>query len=313
LDTASEILLRLADPAARSGILTPDALLAVVMVAYDLGPAPVTDPATATFDRFDIAVPLRPQATAMAQIRKTAEPIPWEVAASWDTTLPPSSAADAVWAGSIVVRTATVTDTIVAVTTAQPDLDAAFAAALAALPATATPDQVRAALRTAASTDLASPPLTDTELDALLHAVASDSDDPLVLGRQAGGRDMLAARLQMSPPGQDPAPTPVALPVVVAFVVADAATSPRELLQATSLARQGAASYTAAAVPVGAPARLVDRLVCWVVPGETFDDPGWPGAASGGTAAQQRDARLQAARSWLAGQGIAVITTEEAT
>lgn len=311
MDTASEILLRLADPAARSGLLTPDALLAVGTVAYDLGPAPVTDPASATFDRFDIAVPLRAQVTAMAQIRKTGEPIPWEVAATWDTALPPPPGADAVWAGSIVVRTATVTDTIVGVTATQPDLDAAFGAALAGLPATATPDQIRAALRTAASTDLGSPPLTDTELDALLHTVGSD--DPRVLGRQAGGRDTITADLQMSPPGQDPAPTPTALPVVVAFLAAGAATSPRELLQATPLARQAAAPYTVAAVPAGAPARLVDRLVCWVVPGETFDDPGWPGATSGGTAAQQRDARLQSARSWLADQGIAVITTEVAT
>lgn len=311
MDTASEIVLRLADPSARPGVLTADALLAVVTVAYDLDPSSVTDPATATFDRFDLGVPLKSQVAAMAQIRKTGEPIPWEVAATWDTGTPPSPAADAVWVGSIVVRAATVTDTIVSVTTAQPDLDAAFAAALAGLPATATPDQVRAALRSAAATDLASPPLTATELDAMLRTVAVGSDDPRGLGRLVGGRDTLTASLQMSPSGQDPAPAPVALPVVVSFLAADAATSPRELLQATPLARQGAAPYTVAAVPAGAPARRFDRLVCWVVPGETFDDPGWPGATSG-DAAQQREARLRAARSWLAGQGVAVITIEEA-
>jgi hypothetical protein len=250
LDTTSKIVLRLADPSARPGVLTADALLAIVTVAYDLDPSLVTDPATATFDRFDLAVSLKSQVTAMAQIRKTGEPIPWEVAATWNTGTPPPPAADAVWAGSIVVRTATVTDTIVSVTTA--------------------------------------------------------------LGSPVGGRDTLTASLQMSPSAQDPAPAPVALPVVVSFLAADAATSPRELLRATPLARQGEAPYTVAAVPAGAPARRFDRLVCWVVPGKAFDDPGWPGATSGASPAQQREARLRAARSWLAGQGVAVITVEEA-
>jgi hypothetical protein len=251
MDTASETLLRLADPAARPAVLTPDALLAVVTVAYALDPALVTVPATAVFDRFDLAVPLGSQVRAMAQIRRTGEPVPWEVSATWDTGTPPPPAADAVWAGSIVVRTATVTDTVVAVATAQ-------------------------------------------------------------LGHQAGGGELLSAGLRMSPPGQDPPPAPVVLPVVVAFLVADAATSPRELLRATPIARLGAASCTVVAAPSGAPARLVDRLVCWVVPAAVFDDPGWPGAADSGTPEQKRAARLRAARGWLAGQGVAVITTEGA-
>lgn len=308
MDIASEIVVLLADPSARPTVLTADALLAVATAAYDLDPALVTDPVTAVFDRFDVAVPLRSQVTAMAQFRRTGEPIPWEVSAAWDTGTPPPPAADAVWAGSVVVRTATVTDTIVGVTTSQPDLDAAFATAIAGLPAGATSDQVRAALRGAARTDLA---LTDTELDALLSIVGTD--DPQALGRDVGGRDTVTAGLQMSPAGQDPPPAPVALPVLVAFVAGDATTSPRDLLRATPVARLGTAGYTVAAVPAGAPTRLVERLVCWVVPGATFDDPGWPGATAGQSAADQRAARLAAARAWLAGQGVAVITTEAAT
>jgi hypothetical protein len=115
----------------------------------------------------------------------------------------------------------------------------------------------------------------------------------------------------MSPPEHDPAPVPVALPVLVAFLAADTATSPRDLLQATAVARLGAARYAAADVPRGAPARRFDRLVCWVVPDTTFDDPGWPGAQSDTTPDQRRADRLRAARSWLAGQGVAVITTTE--
>ena len=308
MDIASEIVLLLADPSARPTVLTADALLAVATAAYDLDPTLITDPVTAVFDRFDIAVPLRSHVCAMAQFRRTGEPVPWEVSATWDTGTPPPPAADAVWTGSVDVRTATVVATNVGVSGAQPDLDAAFAAAVAALPAGATSDQVSAALRQAALTTLA---LTDTELDAALTALGTD--DPRALGRLVGGRDTVTAGLRMSPPGQDPPPGPVALPVVVAFVAGDATTSPRDLLRATPIARQGAAAYPVAAVPAGAPARLVERLVCWVVPGTTFDDPGWPGATAGQAAADQRAARLAAARIWLAGQGIAVITTDAAT
>src|SRR5262245_39808886 len=113
MDVASEIVLRLADPSARSAVLTADALLAIAPVGYDLDPALVTEPATATFDRFDLAVPLDSHVNAMAQFRKTGEPMPWEVAASWDTGDVPPPGADAVWTGAVVVRQGTVNDTIV--------------------------------------------------------------------------------------------------------------------------------------------------------------------------------------------------------
>ncbi|HET9141425.1 hypothetical protein, partial [Actinophytocola sp.] len=242
MDIASETLLRLADPAARGGVLTGDALLAIVTVAYELDPALVTEPASAIFDRFDLAVPLGSQVTASATFRRTGEPVPWEVAAAWDTV--PIPGADAVWAGAIVVRTATVSGTIVEV--------------------------------------------------SAVHS----------------GPDALTATVRMSPSGEDPAPAPVALPVVISFVTTGAGADPRALLRASRLARLAAAPYPLAAGPAGAPARRVDRLVCWVVPATVFDDPGWPGAAATTTPDQQRADRLRAARAWLAGQGVAVITTE---
>lgn len=250
VDTASEIVLRLADPSARAEVLTADALLAIVTVAYDLDPALVDDQATATFDRFDLAVPLSTRAAATAQFRRTGEPVPWEVSASWDTGAVPPPAADAVWSGGIVVRTATVNDTIVAVAATQ-----------------SSPDEEVA----------------------------------------------LTATVAMSPPDQDPAPAPLALPVVVAFLAADTTTAPRELLRATAAAHLAANRYTVTAVPAGGPVRRVERLVCWVVPAAIFDDPGWPGADSDSTPERQRADRLAAARSWLAGQGVALITVTEPT
>ncbi|WP_370963865.1 hypothetical protein [Amycolatopsis sp. cg9] len=250
MDVASEIVLRLADPAARASVLTADALLALGTVAYELDPALVTEPVTAVFDRFDLAVPLDPRVSATAQFRRTGEPVPWEVAASWDTGQAPPVAADAVWTGAVVVRTAVLDGTIVDVTARQ-----------------------------------------------------SGVDDPVALD----------ATVAMGPPGADPPPAPVPLPVLVAFLAAAADTSPRELLRATPAARLGAARYAVADAPPGAPDRRFDRLVCWVVPATAFDDPGWPGARTGTSPEQRRADRLGAARSWLAGQGVAVITTTEST
>jgi hypothetical protein len=85
MDVASEIVLRLADPVARPSVLTAEALLAIGTVAYELDPALVTEPATATFDRFDLAVPLGARVSAPAQFRHTGEPVRREVSASWDT------------------------------------------------------------------------------------------------------------------------------------------------------------------------------------------------------------------------------------
>jgi hypothetical protein len=100
----------------------------------------------------------------------------------------------------------------------------------------------------------------------------------------------------------------MALPVVVAFLVADATAAPRELLQATTMARRAARGYPVPPVPGGAPDRLTDRCMCWVLPATVFDDTGWPGG-SGADATAQRASRLAAARVWLASQGIAVVTT----
>ncbi len=307
MDSASETLLRLADPAARAAVLDPATLLALATVCYDLDPAQVGEPVTADYARFDLAVAAEP-VTASARIMRSGDPVPWEVAACWDG--PTGAVADAVWSGSVVVRVTRSDDTVVGLDTTAVDLDAAFAAAVAGLPATATPAQVRAALRDAARSELAAPPLTDTELDAVLRQMAPDAADPRALGHAARGRSTITTRLRVRPPGQDAPAVPVPLPVVVAFLAAGRGAAPRDLLRATAAARRAAAPYPLAAAPAGAPPRRVERCVCWLLPAAAFDDPGWPGGGTG-TAAEQRAVRLAAARGWLAAHGIAVATAGE--
>lgn len=306
MDTIDQVLLRLADPSARPGLLNADALLQLATVCYDIDPATVTGLTTAVYDRVDLAVPLAADTMATARIMRAGDALPWDVTATWDSGRGPTPGADAVVVAQLVVRAAGAGGTIEQVDTAAPDLDVAFAAALSALPVSATPDQIRGALRQAAERALANPPLTDTELDAVLAGVGGG--DPRRLGHVIGGRDALGLRLTMSEPPDPAAAVPLVVPVVVAVLVADQNVSPRDLLRATAVARRAATAYPLPEPPRDAPARRTDRCVCWLMPATAFDDDGWPGA-SGGNAAAKRAARLAAARAWLATTGVAVVTT----
>lgn len=309
MDAINQVLLRLADPAARPGLFGPDALLQLVTVCYDIDPATVTGATTAVYDRVDLAVPMAADTTATARIMRAGDALPWDVTATWDAGREPPPAADAVLVARLAVRAARAGGTIEQVDTALPDLDAAFAAALAGLPPSATAEQVRAALRLAAEQTLAGDTLTDTELDAVLAgATVGAAADPRRLGRGMGGRDAVGLRLTMSAPPDPATATPLVLPVVVAVLIADTTTAPRDLLRASAVAGRAARAYPLPEAPRDAPARLLDRCVCWLIPATAFDDDGWPGG-TGGNAAARRAARLAAARGWLAASGIAVVTT----
>jgi hypothetical protein len=308
MDAVDRVLLQLADPVARPGLLGADALLELATVCYNIDPATVTGPTTAVYDRVDLAVPLTADTTATARLMRAGDALPWDVTATWKAGREPVPGADAVLVARLAVRAAPAGGMIEQVDTALPDLDAAFAAAIAGLPTSATPEQVRAALRLAAEQSLTGDTLTDTELDAVLAgAVGSAAADPRRLGHATGGQDAVSLRLTMSTPSHPVDATPLVLPVVVAVLVADAATAPRDLLRATAAARRAALAYLLPEAPRDAPPRRVDRCVCWLLPAAAFDDDGWPGGI-GNTADAQRSARLAAARGWLATGGIAVVT-----
>jgi hypothetical protein len=248
MDAADQALLRLADPAARAGLLDAAALLQIAVVSYVIDPATVTEPTTAVYDRLDLAVPAGSGGTAAARLMRAGDALPWDVSATWDDGRPPAFGADAVMVARLALRADRGGGTIAQVDTAVVD--------------------------------------------------------PVPAGGPAG----LSLLLTMSAP-PDPASTaPLVLPVVVAFLVADATTGPRDLLRATTAARRATIGVPLPEPPADAPPRRADRCVCWLLPAAAFDDDGWPGGA-GTTPDQQRAARLTAARAWLATQGIAVVTT----
>jgi hypothetical protein len=304
-DTA---LLRLADPAARTALLTSDALLQIARASYAIDPAAVVGATSATFETFDLAVALPNRVTIGGHWSRATDPLPVEAGALVDGLIPPTPAADAVWAGSVVVRIGGGDGTVTEVQVARPDLNAALTSATAGLPANATGTQIAAAERGAARAALANPALTDHELDVVLLGMTGASDgSPRDLGPD-GDRIPLGVRLAFSaPPAITAATTPIALPVVVAFLVGDATTSPRSLLQQSDAARRAAARYPVRVPPPG-PTRSREQAVCWVLPDAAFDDDGWPGGTAG-PPQQRRLARLGAARAWLLDQGIAVVTT----
>jgi len=311
MQPVDQTLLRLADPTARTALLTSDALLAIAQVCYDIDPAAVVGPTTAVYDTVDLEVSITPEVVASARWSRASDPLPAEAAASFTGLVPPTPGADAVWSGSLVLRIAGGSGTITSAAVSLPDLDQAIATAVAALPPNATEAQILAAQRGAARNALGNPSLTDTELDAVLAGVLGNGPEvsPADLGLAAGGRRPVDMKLTFSaiPNATDSTP-PVALPVIVAFLVADASASPRALLQQTEPARRAAARYQVGAPPKNGPLRTRAACVCWLIPATSFDDSDWPGA-SGGSPNQQRLDRLAAARKWLTAQGIAVVTT----
>jgi hypothetical protein len=243
-----QTLLRLADPAARGGLLSSDGLLAIASTCYAIDTGAVVGDTTAIYDSVDLAVTISPNVAASARWSRSSDQVPVEGSASIVGLVAPSQGADAVWVGSVVVRTAGGDGTI---------------------------------------------------------TVADVTD----AGRDAEVRDRLAVELTFSAPATVTLDTsPLVLPVVVAFLVADADTSPRSLLQQSEAARRAAARYPSATPPSGAPQRTQERCVCWLIPAAAFDDDGWPGATTG-SAQVKRGQRLAAARGWLSGQGVAVVTT----
>lgn len=102
---------------------------------------------------------------------------------------------------------------------------------------------------------------------------------------------------------------PRPLPIVAALLVRGAGTSIASLLAETAAARELLGTFGLERSTNGGPRPRNPLVVCWVVPPDTFDDPDWPGAAGGMSAAQARAARRASAGTWLAREGIGLAVT----
>ena len=114
MDEVDTTLLRLADPAARPSLLPSDALLQIAVTAYEVDPAVVVGETTAVYDSVDLQVTIPADVSASARWGRATDPLPAEGHAQLSGLVAPQPGADAVWTGSIVLRTGGGLGTIVA-------------------------------------------------------------------------------------------------------------------------------------------------------------------------------------------------------
>jgi hypothetical protein len=213
---------------------------------------------------------------------------------------------DALWRGSLVVRTLLLRDHIEAVEVDLPslDVDPDIVADLGQLPTD--PQQLEAERRSRVLERLRAgldqpDAFGEDQLDRLLIGVGAHGVGDLVehFRRQVQPG---SAQVRFTAPAGGP-PTARPLPFTGAVLVRDQGFSLAELLTASRLLRAQAEQLGLEAPPDPAVPRRQRIVVVWVVPGAVFDDDGWPGGDTG-SPAEKRAARFRRAGQWLATEGI---------
>lgn len=104
MELLDSVLLGLADPTGRAGLLDADLLLGVAGAMYDLHPQDVVGAPTAVVDTVDLMVPGHPEVLLAGQVRRATEPAPIEITAALRHLVEPEALCEAVWTGQVVVR-----------------------------------------------------------------------------------------------------------------------------------------------------------------------------------------------------------------
>jgi hypothetical protein len=311
-------LVRLADPATRSDVFDQTALEQLLGAVYDAGLMGFGGPYTAAFDEFRLGLATPELGTVEGG---------WRVAGAADHTEAQFHVAgigdatgvriDAFWRGGILARFALGGEPITSVETNWPalgDIDSAIAAANGGvLPAEPALEQERSVrMLTEVRAGLAEPDAwTVDDLYRWIGETGATSVGDL-LERHRGTDGLATMKVQFAAPGP-PQDTPRALGVALAIAIrgkdnfslaqllADSK-SVRERLQPLGLDPPGGDGL----------ALRHSVVVCWIVPETIFDDADWPGGDAGGlTPAQQRESRRVIAGTWLAAEGIGLVTTPD--
>jgi hypothetical protein len=318
MDFVDLTLVRLADPATRSAVFDQTALEQLLGAVYDADLIGFGGPYTAAFDEFRLGLATPELGTVEGG---------WRVAGAADHTEAQFHVAgigdaasvriDAFWRGGIVARYALGGEPIISVETNWPalgDIDPAIAAAHGGvLPAEPALEQERSArMLTEVRAGLAEPnACTADDLHRWIGEAGATSVGDL-LEHHRGTDGLATMKVQFAAPTH-PQDSPRTLAVAVAVAIrgkenfslaqllADSK-SVRERLQPLGLDPPGSDGLT-----------LRHRVVvCWIVPETIFDDADWPGGDAGGlTSAQRRELRRVAAGTWLAAEGIGLVTAPD--
>ncbi|MFI7608170.1 hypothetical protein ACIBTV_23910 [Micromonospora sp. NPDC049366] len=306
MDFVDGVLVRLADPGTRAAVFDDASLAHLVEAAYDTEAMPVGPPYAAVFDELTLGFAAAPVALAEGEWMDAAGTARTELRMRLHGVGPAPLRIDALWRGSLVVRTTPARDRVEDLDVAVPsfDVDPEIEADLGSLPTD--PAQLEAERRTRLVGRLRAglhqpAAFTDAHLDRLLVGVGAVDVSDLVV-RMRGQAAGATVRLRYAAPPAA-APTPRPLPFAAAVLVRDKGFSLADLLVESRLVRARAEEL---GLDVAAPedVRRRHRIVAvWVVPAETFDDDDWPGGDTGSDA-QRRAARFARAGQWLAREGI---------
>jgi len=307
------VLVRLADPGARAALFDDPSLANLVEAAYDTEAMLVSPPFGAVFD--DLRLGFAASAPAVLEGE-------WAGPGGVDRKelrlrleglgSQPPLRVDALWRGSLVVRTVLMRDHIEALEVDLPslDVDPDIIADLGALPMDAqqleTERRSRVLERLRAGLDQPDA-FGEDHLDRLLIGVGARGVSDLV---EHFRRQVQPGSVQVrytAPSGGQP--TARLLPFTGAVLVRDQGFSVAELLMASRLLRAQAEQLGLEAPPDPTVRRRQRIVVVWVVPASVFDDDGWPGGDTG-SAAEKRAARFQRAGHWLAGEGIGLTAVD---
>jgi hypothetical protein len=306
MDFVDATLVRLADPASRAAVLDEVALAQLIAASRDIDGLDVAAPYAAVFDtlRFfysdDRGVAFSGAWMTVGHTDRS------ELSVQAAGLGVPGPRIDALWTGAITATARPADSHVDQVTLAYADVGG-LDAEIIPLPTDPTQLEVqrRAHLLARIRAKLDQPNLFD---DAALGAWLVKLDVTSVSELMAGPQTAAGAsiRVHYTSPA-DVAPLAQTFHVAVAFLVRSMPISIAELLDETRRIRPYLDQLGFALPRLSDPRARRTPLVAWVVPGELFDDTGWPGATASAQAAAARASRRAWAGSWLASEGIGLI------
>jgi len=306
MDFVDTTLVRLADAVLRASVLDEISLAQLVAASRDT-------------DGLDVAAPYAPVFDTLrffyADDRPAAFCGSWMTLGHADRTElnvqasglgMPGPRIDALWAGAITATARPADSRVDQVTLAYLEV-AGLDAEIAPLPTD--PVQLeakrRARLLARIQAKLDQPALFDDEaLGGWLGELGVGSVGALMAGPQASAGATI--RIHYTSPASVQ-PRAQSFRVAAALLIRALPISIAELLDETRRIRPYLDQLGFAPARDPDPRARRTPLVAWIVPGELFDDAGWPGAKAGVTADVARASRRMWAGAWLASEGIGLI------
>jgi hypothetical protein len=305
-------LARLANDGTREAMFDQDALQQLLAAAYDAEALSFEAPFVPLFERLTLGISLSRRSSIEGRWGELTDPQRNQLLVQWDGDASPPLRVDALWQGAIAAQVGGAQSRVERVATDWPDvstIDADIVVALGALPADS------AALEAARRTRLLArwragalqpAAFTDATLDAALAAVGAATVSELIT-RDQGTFANATVQVAFSDPQAAP-PELKPLPICAAMLIRDAPIDLAGMLADSRRMRELLRTHGVERPPQYAAAGQVPVIVAWVIPAAVFDDPDWPGATDGASAAQQNAQRRLAASSWLTREAIGLMT-----